>query len=340
MDLVREIWMNRNALDNGGYFMMNDTESRVPRIELHCHLDGSLSQGCIEELLGRTVRKEELQVAPDCRDLAEYLEKFDLPLQCLQTPAGLKRAGYDFMKTAADDKLRYVEVRFAPLLSCNNGMKTEEVIESVLEGMKLGREESGIEYGVIVCAMRHHSEEENLGMIKAAREFLGYGVCAADLAGNEAAFPMSGFRNLFCEVKKMGMPFTIHAGECGSVENILDAVECGAQRIGHGIAMRGNREAMEIFRRKHIGIEMCPISNLQTKAVKNMAEYPIREFLDQGLCVTINTDNRTVSGTSMEKEIAFVRENYGITEEEIIRMMRNAVDAAFASDQVKERIIF
>lgn len=320
--------------------MIKDMGDKIPLIDLHCHLDGSLSQGCIEELLGRTVRKEELQVAPDCRDLAEYLEKFGLPLQCLQTPAGLRRAGHDFMKTAAGDRLRYVEVRFAPLLSCDRGMKTETVIESVLEGMELGRKEYGIEYGVIVCAMRNHSEEENLKMIKTAREFLGSGVCAADLAGNEAAFPMSGFRNLFRQVKKMGMPFTIHAGECGSVQNILDAIECGAQRIGHGIAMRGHRDVMEICRRKQIGIEMCPISNLQTKAVKSMAEYPIREFLDQGLCVTINTDNRTVSGTSMEKEIGFVRENYGITEEEILRMMHNAARAAFASDQVKERIGF
>lgn len=318
---------------------MDGTGAAIPGIDLHCHLDGSLSQGCIEELLGRAVRKEELQVAPDCRDLAEYLEKFDLPLQCLQNAAGLRRAGYDFMKTAAEDELRYAEVRFAPLLSCSGGMRTENVIENVLIGMEQGKKEFGIEYGVIVCAMRHHSEEENLRMIKTARGFLGCGVCAADLAGNEAAFPMRDFCGLFGQVKKMGMPFTIHAGECGSAQNILDAVECGAQRIGHGIAMKGHRDVMELCRRKKIGIEMCPISNLQTKAVKSMSEYPIREFLDQGLCVTINTDNRTVSGTSLKKEIAFVRRNYGITEEEIARMTRNAVEAAFASDQVKERLL-
>lgn len=318
---------------------MTRTLEKISRIDLHCHLDGSLSQGCIEELLGRTVKREELQADPDCRDLAEYLEKFDLPLQCLQTPAGLKRAGLDFMKSAADDRLRYVEVRFAPLLSCNEGMRTVQVIESVLEGLEQGKKLFGIEYGVIVCAMRHHSREENLGMIKTAREFLKAGVCAADLAGNEAAFPMKNFRDLFQEVKKMGMPFTIHAGECGSVENILDAVACGAQRIGHGIAMRGHKEAMKICRDRHIGVEMCPISNLQTKAVRSRDEYPMREFLDEGLCVTINTDNRTVSGTSLEKEIEFVRRNYGITEEEIVQMMKNAVDAAFASDQVKERLL-
>lgn len=316
-----------------------EKSNSIPRIDLHCHLDGSLSQGCIEALLGRTVSREELQVAPDCRDLAQYLEKFDLPLLCLQNPEGLKRAGFDFMENVAKDRLQYVEARFAPLLSKNDTMGTAKVIESVLEGMEKGKKEFGVEYGVIVCAMRHHSPEENLEMIKIAREFLGNGVCAADLAGNEAAFPMSQFVDLFTDVKKMGMPFTIHAGECGSVQNILDAVDCGAGRIGHGIAMRGNKDVMKLCRERHIGIEMCPISNLQTKAVKSMAEYPMREFLDEGLCVTINTDNRTVSGTSLDKEIAFVQENYGITEEEIACMMRNAVDVAFASDEVKNRIL-
>lgn len=316
-----------------------EKSNSIPRIDLHCHLDGSLSQGCIEALLGRTVSREELQVAPDCRDLAQYLEKFDLPLLCLQNPEGLKRAGFDFMENAAKDRLQYVETRFAPLLSKNDTMGTAKVIESVLEGMEQGKKEFGVEYGVIVCAMRHHSPEENLDMIKIAREFLGNGVCAADLAGNEAAFPMSQFVDLFTEVKKMGMPFTIHAGECGSVQNILDAVDCGAGRIGHGIAMRGNKDVMKLCREHHIGIEMCPISNLQTKAVKSMAEYPMREFLDAGLCVTINTDNRTVSGTSLDKEISFVKEIYGITDEEIALMMRNAVDVAFASDEVKERIL-
>ena len=141
-----------------------------------------------------------------------------------------------------------------------------------------GKTEFGIDYGVIVCAMRHESEGANRRMLKAAREFLGNGVCAADLAGNEAAFPMSLFMELFGEVRRLEMPFTIHAGECGSVQNILDAVQCGASRIGHGIALRGQKEAIAFCRDRQIGIEMCPLSNMQTKAVKDPAEYPIQDF--------------------------------------------------------------
>ena len=166
-------------------------------------------------------------------------------------------------------------------------------------------------------------------MIRTAREYLGNGVCAADLAGAEAIYPMSEFMELFGQAKKLGMPFTIHAGECGSVQNILDSVEAGALRIGHGIAMRGNSEVQKMIRDKGIGIEMCPISNLQTKAVESESQYPLREFLDNGIKVTINTDNRTVSNTTMTKELQFIQEHYRITDEEIRLMMINAVDTAF-----------
>ena len=192
---------------------------------------------------------------------------------------------------------------------------------------------------MIVCAMRNHSFEENLDMLKTARAFLGQGVCAADLAGDEASWPMSGFTGLFEEVRKMGFPYTIHAGECGSVQNIIDAVNCGAARIGHGTAMRGNPEVQKLCREKHIGIEMCPISNLQTRAVESTAQYPMREFLDAGLLATINTDNRTVSGSSVTKELEFIQKEYGVRDEEVLLLMRNAVSVSFAPDEVKAELL-
>ena len=128
-------------------------------------------------------------------------------------------------------------------------------------------------------------------------------------------------------------------GECGSVENVVEAVKCGASRIGHGIALHGHPEAIGLCREKKVGVEMCPVSNLQTRAVRSKAEYPMREFLLSGLLVTINTDNRTVSNTTIDNEISFVRENYGITEPEIIKMMRNAVEVSFAPDVVKQKLL-
>lgn len=317
---------------------MNERIKRLPKIELHCHLDGSLSRGCIETLLGRKVSDQDLMADDDCRSLAEYLEKFDLPLQALQTEEGLYEAGYDFMRQMSMDDIIYVEVRMAPMQSVNRRVGCRQVIEAVLRGLDRGRKEFHIEYGLIVCAMRHHSDSQNLRMIKTAREFLGEGVCAADLAGDEATYPMREFTSLFGEVQKMGMPFTIHAGECNSLENIMEAVQCGAARIGHGIALRGHPVDIAVLKELGTGIEMCPISNLQTKAVRRKEDYPIREFIDQGLLVTLNTDNRTVSNTTIGREIDFVQQFCGITDEEILEMQKNAVKVAFAPDEVKEKL--
>ena len=134
------------------------------------------------------------------------------------------------------------------------------------------------------------------------------------------------------------MPYTIHAGECGNAENITDAVRAGARRIGHGIAMRGREDVQRIVRDAGVGIEMCPISNLQTKATGGPEEYPLREFLDRGLLVTINTDNRTVSGTSMTKELEFIQRMYGIGNDEILRCMKNAAAVSFAEEDIKESL--
>lgn len=311
----------------------------LPKIEQHCHLDGSLSKAFAEKRLGRRVEDSELQVSEGCTSLNEYLDKFRLPCSLIEDLAGLREAGYDFLRQMKEENVVYTEVRFAPMNPIREGISMNRVFESLLTGLERGKREFGVEYNVIACAMRHHSEEANLQMFRAAREFLGSGVCAGDLAGAEALFPMCGFENLFHEVKKLGMSFTIHAGECGNVQNIVDAIQAGAGRIGHGIAMRGNPVVQELCRKKGIGIEMCPVSNLQTKAAGSPLEYPLREFLDAGLAVTVNTDNRTVSNTTLSGELEFVQRMYGITDGEIMQMMRNAVDTLFAGDEVKNRLI-
>ena len=318
--------------------MTQETLKELPKIELHCHLDGSLSRPFIEKRLGRTVRPEELSVSENCTSLNEYLEKFDLPGRCIMDEEGLSGAAYDLLSQMNEENVCYAEIRFAPHLSETKKMDSRKVIEAVISGMEQGKKDFGIEYGVIVCAMRHHSTEDNMRMIKTAREYLGSGVCAADLAGAEAIYPMSEFKNLFQNTHKIGMPFTIHAGECGSAQNIIDSVEAGARRIGHGIAMRGHSDLIKELAEKGIGIEMCPISNLQTKAVAGPEEYPIREFLNGGLKVTVNTDNRTVSDTTMTKELEFIQNTYGIQDDEIYLLMKNAADVAFAEDYVKDKL--
>lgn len=311
---------------------------KIPKIELHCHLDGSLSKEFIQKCQKRDVEQDELSVSKNCKSLEEYLKKFDLPGACLRDEEGLEGAGYDILETMSKERVCYAEIRFAPLFSVTESMGTKQVIEALLRGLEKGKQEFDIDYNVITCAMRLHSPEANLEMLQEAREFLGQGVCAADLAGAEAQYPMTDFMELFANTKKLGMPFTIHAGECGNIKNITDAVDAGARRIGHGIAMRGNKEVQKRLQQAGIGVEMCPFSNLQTKAVAGIEEYPIQEFLSAGLQVSVNTDNRTVSSTSLAKELELIQRTCQVTDEQVMQLMHNAADTAFASDDAKQRM--
>lgn len=315
------------------------------RVELHCHLDGSLNIDSVQEMLRkqgiiyeREELKEKLEVRPDCTSLTEYLEKFDLPLLCLQTEEGLKRAAYELVRDVAAEGVRYIEVRFAPMLSTDKGLSCREVIASVVDGLQEGGQEYGVFASAIVCAMRHHSVEQNMEMLKEAREFVGKGVCALDLAGDESAFPTGLFRELFLQAKEWEIPFTIHSGECGSVDNIREAIELGAKRLGHGIALEKSAELRKLCKEKGIGIEMCPTSNLQTKAVNDLTHYPLEQFVKESIPVSINTDNRTVSGTTLEKEFELVRTGLHQPEEIILQCTKNAIETAFARDEIKHQL--
>ena len=316
-----------------------DYIKRLPKIELHCHLDGSLPKTTMEELLGREVKDFELSVSEDCKSLTEYLEKFALPLSALTTYATFKKAARDFVLSLQADNIIYAEVRFAPLLSVHENLKLRDIMEAVIEGLKEGKTLTGIDVGLIACAMRHHEPEKSLRMFSEIRDYFGFGLNALDLAGDESKYPMGLFMDLFKKAKCMGYPFTIHAGECKDVGNVLLSVEAGALRIGHSIALSGQRDAMKLCKDKGIGIEMCPISNLQTKAVDDVRLYPLKEFLEAGLLVTVNTDNRTVSNSTMEKELEFVANEFALEQDVIKRLMLNAANLAFADDNIKHNLL-
>lgn len=308
---------------------------KIPKIDLHCHLDGSLTRTMIEKHLGRTVAEKELSVPENCRSLTEYLEKFDLPLQCLQDEEGLEEGAYTFLREAAAENVIYLEARFAPMLSVHENLNCSQVIEAVRRGLERARKEFGIRYGILVCAMRHHSEEQNLAMLRCARDYLGQGVLALDLAGDESAYPTARFREVFREARRLGMPFTIHSGETGSLSNVREAYELGAVRIGHGIALCQDETLMKQYAAAGIGVEMCPTSNLQTKAVRAWKDYPLRKFIDAGIKVSVNTDNRTVSNTTMTKELQLIYDHFGQDEGLIRALLNHAAETAF-DPEIKE----
>lgn len=318
----------------------------LKKIDLHCHMDGSLSFGTLQKLadnIGYELPPEEellpkMQVSPDCRDLGAYLACFDIPLPFLCTAQNFKDAVSGVLRDAARDNVIYMEVRFSPLQSAGYDISYAQMIESALEGLKEGTEKYGVQGNLILCGMRHLEAEKNIGMLRPAREFLGEGVCAVDMAGDESSYPILQQREFFEEAKRLGIPFTIHAGECGSPQSIRNAIELGASRIGHGIAAIKDEALMAELQKKQIPLEMCPISNLQTRAVASKDEYPFRLFWEKGLKLTINTDNRAVSGTSLCREFEWLEQEHSLTVEEARKLTENALEAAFADDDMKQQI--
>ncbi|MFD1954393.1 adenosine deaminase [Paenibacillus thailandensis] len=317
-----------------------------PKAELHVHLDGSVKPETLRELAerqGASLPEGDLRgrmtVDPDCGSLTEYLSKFSFVLPFLQTAEALERVAYETAEQAADDGCLYVEVRFAPLLHTERGLTAEEAVKHTVNGLRRAERELGITARAIVIAMRHEGFERNREAIEAAARYLGDGVCAVDLAGDEAGYPPELHQRLFDLASERKLPVTIHAGEAGGAANVRYAVErLGAVRIGHGVRIKEDPEVIELVRSRRIPLEMCPLSNIQTKAADGWERYPIRDYMDRGLIVTVNTDNRTVSGTTMTNEYKLLAEKLGFGFDELAAVSLNGIDAAFADEPLKAEL--
>lgn len=315
-------------------------------IDLHLHLDGSLNPGSISkmaEMSGISLPyteaelKDALMVAPDCAGLGEYLEKFDLPLRLLQTADCIEYAVYDLIHTLHAQGLCYAEIRFAPQLHTARGLTQTEVVRAAICGLKRGMTAFQFPAQLILCCMRGADNvAENTETIRVAAESLGGGVCAVDLAGNEAAYPTEHFREIFALARKEGLPIIIHAGEAAGAESIRQALALGAVRIGHGIHAMEDAALMNLLRDRRIYLEMCYSSNLQTRAVDRPADYPIRLFLEKGLGVTVHTDNMTVSGTTLRREYRLLREQFALSDRELRGLAFCAAEAAFVTEEERK----
>lgn len=314
---------------------------KLPKIELHCHLDGSVSYCALEkEALDKEGFSKEMLHAPvPCRNLKEYLQCFDVVLPLLQTETMLEKAAFDVIRQAAEENIIYTEVRFSPGLHCKEGLSYTQVCRAVLKGLEKGEEKFGVKSRAILCMMRGKPSEYNNKVMDAAEEFLGYGVAGVDLAGNEAAYPPQIYEGFFKRAENAHIPFTIHAGECGSAENVKIAVEMGAKRIGHGVAIVENEEIKELCRKYKVCLEMCPVSNLQTGAVEDIFQYPFWQLYKEGVCATIHTDNRTVSNTSLTNEWAVLTEKFPqIDRDVILKANLAAAGAAFLPEGEKKKL--
>ena len=314
-------------------------------IDLHLHLDGSISVPMARRLTaldGRTLDEDDaalgrrLSVTADCRDLNEYLAKFDFTAELLETREQLSECAYLLQEELAQLGYVYAEIRFAPQRHGARGLSQREAVEAVLEG--LGR--SSFEARIILCCMRGDDTlEANLETVRLAAEYLGRGVVALDLAGAEALFPTADYADVFALARKLGVPFTIHAGEADGPQSVWDALSFGAQRIGHGIRAIEDDALVERLAREGIALEMCPTSELQTSAIDDYAKFPLAGLIERGVVVTVNSDNMGVSGTDVRRELLLLTSLFGLTDKDVHQLLANAARSAFASDALKEELV-
>ncbi len=318
-----------------------DMEKNFALVDLHLHLDGSLSLDSVKKLAALQNIEipdndkellEKLQVSDGCRDLNEYLEKFDFPCSLMQTPIGITTAVKNLEAELAAQGLIYAEIRFAPQLHTLQGMTQSEVVAAAVKGMG----QSALKSTLILCCMRGKGNQEaNLETVHVAKEFLGKGVGAIDLAGAEALFPTADFEDLFVLAKELEVPYTIHAGEADGPESVYKALEFGAKRIGHGVRSIEDEALVQRLAAEGITLEMCPTSNLNTSIFESYEAYPLKKFLEAGVKVTINTDNMTVSNTTVAEEL----QHLNLTEQERKQVAQNAGEAAFADAETKKWIL-
>jgi adenosine deaminase len=281
-----------------------------------------------------------MRLGEKCESLVDYLKAFDITLSVLQTEGALRRIAYELGEDAASENVRYMEVRYAPMLHTRAGLKLTTVVESVLEGLRQSREAHGIESNVILCGIRNVSPEHSLEMAELAVAYKGRGVVGFDLAGAEYDHPAKHHKAAFQLVRDNNINVTIHAGEAYGPESIAQAIHvCGAHRIGHGCRLRENGDLLHYVNDHRIPLECCPSSNVQTGAIRDLANHPLKLYKSLGLRVTVNTDNRLMTDTTMSKELLLCHTHMGFTYSDLEQIILSGVKSAFLPFHVKQQYL-
>ncbi|MBT4063728.1 MAG: adenosine deaminase, partial [Candidatus Marinimicrobia bacterium] len=295
---------------------------KLPKVELHCHLDGSLRIETILDLARRhnvslpssdaSGLTKILSIGKKRGTLEEYITRFDITLSVMQTRDSLKRIAYELIEDVAAENIRYIEIRYSPILHTSNGMTLDEAIFSVRDGLKKGEKDFGVRSGIIVCGIRHISPEASLKLADLCVRFKNKGVVGFDLAGAEENFPAKDHREAFYMILNHNINATIHAGEAFGPTSIHQAIHyCGAHRIGHGTRLKEDKDLMRYVNNHRIPLEICLTSNWHTFSVRSLKHHPMRYYYDQGIRVTLNTDNRLMSNTTLTKEFGLARDLFG-----------------------------
>jgi len=322
----------------------------LPKTELHCHLDGSLRLNTILELAEKnkielpsrdpvTLHKA-VAVLGNMVTLPEYIKKFDITLSVLQTPEALSRAAYELAEDCHRENVLYLEVRYSPILHTRQGMTSMDTVDAVLTGLKQAEDEFKIKSGVIICGIRSISPEVSYRLAELAVAFKNRGVVGFDLAGVEENFPAKDHKEAFYLILNNNINTTLHAGEDYGPESIHQAVHyCGAHRIGHGVRLKEDGDLLNFINDHRIALEICMTSNIHTGSVKNYESHPFKFYYDFGLRVTLNTDNRLISNTSLTKEYMLAHKYFNLQVADFKEIIINGFKSAFMSHRVRTNII-
>ncbi|MDD4100726.1 MAG: adenosine deaminase [Candidatus Cloacimonetes bacterium] len=330
--------------------MTRELIEKLPKTDLHVHLDGSVRLQTIIDLAHEggiklpTTDVEELRKLIVCGDhtvsLDDYLRGFDIVNLVLQNKEGLRRAAYELAEDAARENVRYMEVRYSPILHTHGGLKLTDISQAVIDGLKKAERDFGIQTGVIICGIRNMDPTTSLKLAELAIAFKNKGVIAFDLAGGEYNHPAKDHKDAFDLALRNNLNITIHAGEAYGPESIHQALHyCGTHRIGHGTRLVEDGDLLNYVNDHRIPLEICIKSNLHTKAVKNIKSHPIDFYIDYGLRVTINTDNRTISDTTVTDEYMLAIDKLGLDYATVKNVILNGFKSAFLPYKERVRLI-
>jgi adenosine deaminase len=312
---------------------------RLPKAELHVHLDGCLRPETMLTLARQAkislpasdagTLKRFMRV-DDALNLEDYLRRFDITIALLQTPEAVERVAYEMVEDAARDNVRYLEVRYCPHLSRAGGMTLDEVLDAELRGLSRGESDFGVTARIINCSLRHYKPDLSVEIAECSVTYRDRGVVAFDLAGGEAGRPPAMHRSAFDAAARGYLGITVHAGEAAGAESVAEAVHlCHANRIGHGTRLGENPRLLEYIRDRRIVVETNITSNVQTRAVTSAADHPVRGYFDAGLNVTLCTDAWLMTGIRLSDEYWLAHTELGFTRDEIDQLILNGFAGAF-----------
>jgi len=272
----------------------------------------------------------EFMIVRDARNLEDYLTRFDVTLSVMQTAEALERIAYELAEDAAAEGVRYIEIRYSPVLNTRHDLSLGETVEAPLRGLERAQRDHHIVSRLLICSLRNLSPGISMELSRLAVAYKSRGVAGFDLAGGERGHPAAVHAEAFAYARDHGLSCTCHAGEGAGAESVHEAVHaCGAQRIGHATRLIEDPALTDYVNEQGIALEICLTSNIQTRAASSYEAHPLRRYFDAGLNVVLNTDNRLMSGTTLTDEYVHAARHLDFSFEELSTIALNGFESAF-----------